>query len=323
MTGRVQEPTPDVVPGLVSVIIATYNCGQYVGQAVESVLAQTYPLVELHVVDDGSTDATAEQLAPFLGDRRVHYHYQSNAGQTSAKNYGIRCSRGEFIAFCDADDMWLPEKLELQMPQFAANDKVGVVYSRAAIMDERGARLAADPTDEPARPSGNVTDELFRTNFVPFGTAVIRRRCLETVGVFNEQYRMGIDWDLWLRTSVRYQFQFVDKDTYVYRRWSGQMSRNWQGRYEYAFRIMNDFLARHPGVVAPAIVTEAFAHSYTQRARLRTLLSGEYWPALGDLGRALRLKPAYGITWRTLSFVVLTAAGLRRPWMNQAGEMLV
>jgi glycosyltransferase involved in cell wall biosynthesis len=299
------------IPGLVSVVMATYECRPYIAQAIGSVLSQTYRNLELHVVDDGSTDATAAEVAPFLSDSRVRYHYQANGGQTVAKNVGIRQSRGEFVAFCDADDIWLPQKLELQVPRFARDGRVGVVYTRSGRMDAQGARLPIDQSDAPACPSGAVTAELFRVNFVPFGTAIVRRRCLDDVGLFDEQYRMGIDWELWLRISLAYAFEFVDSETYVYRVWPGQMSSNWRGRYEHAFRIMRDFLDRHPSAIGPRAAREAWSHSYMQRARLRSAISGEHSRALGDVARALRLQPSSRLAWKTLPAVALAAAGLR------------
>jgi glycosyltransferase involved in cell wall biosynthesis len=306
---RVRASAP--VPGLVSVVMATYKCRPYIAQAIASVLAQSYTNFELHIVDDGSTDGTAVEVAPFLADRRVHYHYQENGGQTVAKNAGIRQSRGEFIAFCDADDVWLPHKLEVQLPRFGRNARVGVVYSRTGRMDAEGARLEIDESDAPRCPSGQVTPDLFKLNFVPFGTAVVRRRCLDELGAFDEHYRMGIDWELWLRLSVHYEFDFVDTETYVYRVWPGQMSSDWRGRYDHAFRIMHEFLARNPGAIAPGAVRDAWSHCYAQRARLRTALSGEHSQALQDVARALGLQPTSRFAWKTLPAVMLAATGLR------------
>jgi len=240
----------------VSVVIATYNCQQYVGAAIASVLAQTYARLELHVVDDGSTDQTIMEVARFVDDPRVHYHRQPNAGHAVAKNRGIDFSRGEFVGFCDADDMWRPDKLALQLARFAGNDRVGVVYSRTALMNEDGAPLLRDRADEPVYPSGRVTDDLFKINFVPFGTALVRRRCFDELGPFDPRHGTSIDWELWLRLSLHYDFAFVEEETHVYRVWPGQMSKNWQRLYEHAFGIMREFVARHPGAVAPATVPE-------------------------------------------------------------------
>jgi glycosyltransferase involved in cell wall biosynthesis len=292
----------------VSVVIATYNMARYLGEAIASVLNQTMADLDVHVVDDGSTDATREVLSQFAADPRLHYHRQDNAGQARAKNRGIELSRGKLIAFCDADDMWRSDKLERQCPLFERAPEVGVVYTRSVRLMENGAQVEED--DSIPHPSGKVTADLFKYNFVPFGTAVVRRSCLERLGAFDERYRMGIDWELWLRLSMQYEFRFLDAVTYVYRVWPGQMSTNWRGRYEHCFRIMQEFQSRHPGAIAPDVVREAWAHSFVQRARARCLAAGEHRAAILDVARALTYKPAYLHAWKSLARICLTAAGL-------------
>jgi len=294
---------------LVSVIIATFNSAHFVGQAIESVLRQSYSPIELHIVDDGSTDGTQGIVAPFLRDSRVTYHRRNHAGQAAAKNWGIRSSRGPFVAFCDADDMWLPYKLAVQMPAFDENERVGVVYSRSVVITERGERVR-DPSQKQL-PSGVVTERLFKSNFIPFGTAVVRRSCLDNVGAFDERYEMGIDWDLWLRVSLKYHFYFVDQETYLYRRWQGQLSRNWKKRYECAFEIMRTFQRQHPGVLRRAVVREAWADSYAQRARYRAILSGDYLGGVVDCTRAIVWRPQYLLGWRTLARIIALMVGIR------------
>jgi glycosyltransferase involved in cell wall biosynthesis len=297
----VAEQTPKV-----SVIIATYNMAQFLGDAIASVLAQTVPDLEVVIVDDGSKDNTAEVIAKFASDPRVHYHKQANSGQTKAKNVGVRHSRGTYIAFCDADDLWLPDKLERQLPLFDAEGKVGVVYSRNRRILTEGEH--APEADENVYYSGEVTPQLFYFNFISFGTAIVRRRCIDEFGAFDEQFRMGIDWDLWLRISTRYQIRFLDAVTYLYRVWPGQMSTNWRGRYDHAFRIMEKFLREYPGRIEPAFLREAYAHTYTERARLRALLDGDFRGALSDIGTALRYKISYLPAWKSIGRVCVNVA---------------
>jgi glycosyltransferase involved in cell wall biosynthesis len=310
--------TADSSRPAVSVVIATYNMARYLGEAIASVLGQTMDDLDVHVVDDGSTDNTRELVARFAGDPRVHYYWQSNAGQTRAKNCGIRNSRGALLAFCDADDMWRTDKLERQCALFDDAPEVGVVYSRCVKLLETGAQIeAAEPL---YFPSGRVTAELFKYNFVPFGTAVVKRTCFDRLGDFDERYRMGIDWELWLRLSTQYEFRFLDAITYVYRVWPGQMSSNWRGRYEHCFRIMDDFLSRHPRAVPKHVVREAWAHSYVERARVRCLQAGEHGRAVLDVMRALQYKPGYLRAWKSLGRIGLTVAGL--PWHEAASQSL-
>ena len=270
---------------LVSVVIATYNMDQYVGDAIRSVQHQSVKDLEIHVVDDGSTDKTREIVSGFLSDPRVHYHYQENAGQTRAKNAGIALSRGTFVGFCDADDLWLPEKLALQLPYFEKSDAIGVVYTRSQPIDSTGREL---PRPEFPELSGQITERLFVENFIPFGTSLIRRDALRKHGAFNERYRMGIDWDLFLRLSVRYDFAHVPTVTYLYRIWEGQMSSNWRGRYEHAFRIMTDFVQAHPNAVPKDVVRHALAQSYANRGRARANISADYFGAIADALRSVR-----------------------------------
>lgn len=288
------ESVPDV-----SAVIATYNMGQYVAEAIRSVLAQPMASVEVVVVDDGSTDNTLQALSVFQHDPRVRVIAQENLGQPKAKNAGIRASRGRFIAFCDADDYWLPNKLALQLPLFDNRPRVGVVCSNTLTLHEDG---TLDSQPRLALPRGHVLDEMFLRNMVPFGTAVVRRECLEQVGLFDESISMGIDWDLWLRVAVDWEFDFVPEPTFVYRVWDGQMSKNWRGRYESAFRIMENFLSRHQDRVSPGVVATAFADTHTNLAAAELTHLG-IAPCLASIRRALQYRATYIPTWRLLALM--------------------
>jgi glycosyltransferase involved in cell wall biosynthesis len=157
---------------VVSVVIATYNMARYLPLAVKSALGQTYKSIEVLVVDDGSTDDTAGAIAPFLADHRVRYCIQENKGQAAAKNHGVQKSRGEYIAFLDADDMWAPEKLELQIPVLSRSKNLGVVYSRFAYIDENGEERGL-VDGELFR--GRISGPLLIRNFIGFGTSVVKR----------------------------------------------------------------------------------------------------------------------------------------------------
>jgi glycosyltransferase involved in cell wall biosynthesis len=304
----------------VSVVIATYNMGQYLGAAIDSVLAQTVGDIEVHVVDDGSTDSTREVIGAYAGDPRLHYHRQANSGQTKAKNLGISKSTGEFVAFCDADDIWTPDKLAIQMPLFEQGEDIGVVYSRKQPIRPDGTALPMPP-DVEEHPSGRVTEALFKNNFIPFGTAVVRRKCIDELGAFDERYRMGIDWELWLRISTRYRFQFADTVTYLYRIWPGQMSNNWRGRYEFAFRIMEDFLAANRELVSGSTIREAYAHCYWTRGRVRAVLEHEYALGARDALTSLKFRPTYLLAWKLIGRIgIMAARDLFRPRRSEAKQ---
>jgi glycosyltransferase involved in cell wall biosynthesis len=282
----------------VSVVIATFNMGRFVSTAVESVLSQTISDLEVIVVDDGSTDDTADVLNTFSDNPRVKLIFQRNQGQPKAKNAGWRAAAGRFVAFCDADDYWLHDKLALQLPLLENQPQVGVVYSKTVYLDTSG--NISEPV-QTYQPRGKILEDLFVTNHVPFGTAVVRRTCLEEVGGFDETIPMGIDWDLWLRIARSWEFDCVPDATYVYRRWDGQMSHNWRGRYECALRIMERFLTSNPGEVSPRVVATAYADTYTNFAAA-CMQHGpdEFKVGLRYTARALANRPTFWPAWRVL-----------------------
>ena len=282
---------------LVSVVMATYNMSRYLPLAARSVLAQTYENIELLIVDDGSTDDTAKVVEPFLDDPRVKYRVQENKGQASAKNHGVRESSGEYIAFLDADDMWAPEKIDLQLPVFSRSETLGVVYSRLASIDENGTQLKVSD-EELFR--GRVSGPLLIRNFVGFSTSIVRKECFDRLGGFKEQIRMGIDYDLWLRFSTRYEFDYVDRPLLYYRVWPGQMSNNCKGRYLSGIETMKNFLRQFPGLVDKDTENEAWAHTYVGFGQCLREIDHRIGPALSLYARALRYKPSYLPAWKAI-----------------------
>lgn len=256
----------------VSIIMAAYNAQSFIAEAIQSLLDQSYKDFEILIVDDGSTDNTRSVITPFLKDSRVKYFHQKNHGQTVAKNRGINESSGEIIAFCDADDYWHKEKLEKQLVLLVADAEVGVVYSDIQAIDETGAPLKSAQTL--SGPEGFILSKLLFDNFIPFGSAIIRKNCINEHGGFNENYRMGIDWDLWLRVSTSWKFGFVPEKLYFYREWSGQMSRNYKGRYLGAITILQNFKKSHPDLLNRSLYRQALSDIYANYAYHSSLYEG-------------------------------------------------
>jgi glycosyltransferase involved in cell wall biosynthesis len=275
---------------LVSVVIATYNMGLYLPLAVQSVLNQTYNNFEVIIIDDGSTDDTRNIVRQFLSDPRVKCFYQENKGQTVAKNRGIRESKGDYIAILDADDLWFPDKLEKQMPCFTISPAIGVVYTNVEFIDGTG---TSHCVSDRRYYSGKISGQLLIDNFVNLSSVVIRRECLDRVGIFDEQYSMGIDYDLWLRISVYYEFHYLNDVTFCYRGWPGQMSHNYKKRFECAIRIMNSFLERYPDLLDKAMVNEAWAHTYVSKGKSIARVGKDKISAFREYIRALQYRPTY------------------------------
>jgi len=191
---------------LISVIIPAYNARTFISAAVESVLAQTHPAVEVIVVDDGSTDRTLDALAAFQG--RIRSLRQPNRGPAAARNAGLALAGGEYVMFLDADDWILPDKLRRQVACLAGSPAVGWVFCDVVYVDRSGRHLFRASERfayaRRARLDGDLFSELLPGNFIPVHAPLFRRRCLAEVGLFDEDPRLiGVeDWDLLLRLSV-------------------------------------------------------------------------------------------------------------------------
>ena len=272
---------------LVSVVTASYNMGHYVTEAVDSVLAQDYPAVEVIVVDDGSTDDTRAVLARYAGDPRVTVIHQENMGQTVAKNRGLAAAKGQLIGFCDADNRWLPGKLARQVPILLARPEIGVVYGDLQLIDGEGNPL---PPPGTRRHSGRITGKLLIDNFVTFNTTLLRAETVRAMHGFDESLRMAIDYDLWLRISLRHEFLYLPEPLVAYRIWGGQMSHRTGERMDNFFRLLEKFLRENPGAVSKADGRRAWAHSLTTRGLWLASVGrkGEAW---ADYRRALGYRP--------------------------------
>ena len=246
------------LPPETTVVITCFNYGHYLKGCIESVLNQSYRDYEIVVIDDGSTDNTSAVMQDYLALPNLKYIRQENGGQAKAKNRGIENAQGRFVAFLDADDMWEKEKLQKQLPLFYT-DEIGVVFSRARFIDEIGQPLDYLVTGKYLVPhKGKVSEFLFLDNFVPFSSSIVRRQCLERCGGFDESFKMGIDWDLWLRLSVLYEFDYIEEPLMTYRmRHTGQMSQNAEERQRWSDRIMKQFKDNYPGILSIETIRQA------------------------------------------------------------------
>lgn len=210
---------------IVSVIIPVRNCREYIGEAIESVLSQAFADFEVIVVDDGSDDFDYSGLE--LIDSRIRVIRQEAAGVSRARNNGIAQSCGLFVAFLDADDVWLPGKLAAQVSYLLAHPDVGVVFGRYVrwSADENGEFLSPsefalqtkiDISIDKAR-SGWVYSRLISGLLVGMNTAVVRREIIDSIGGFDESLTHGEDYDFWLRCSRIGRMDSLNCDVALYR----------------------------------------------------------------------------------------------------------
>lgn len=200
----VKPPARTFTPDLVSVIIPTYNRSGLVKHAVESVLSQTYPQVEIILVDDGSTDDTTTTLEP-LKDR-ITYIFQSNRGRSAARNKGVSLSSGEFLAFLDSDDLLLPAAVEAQFGYLRDHPDVDIIFGDASFLTDDG---SLHPMHSCSAGLQNADAQeflaiLLAKNRFALHTAMVRRSALGSAP-FDEGLDALEDWDLWIRLALRGQ----------------------------------------------------------------------------------------------------------------------
>jgi glycosyltransferase involved in cell wall biosynthesis len=231
----------------VSAIIPTYNRKAFVLEAVASVLAQTYGDYELIVVDDGSGDGTGEALTHYGG--RVRYAYQDNTGVSTARNHGLELARGEFIAFLDSDDLWLPEKLQVQVAFMDAHPQAQICYTDE-IWIRRGVRV--NPRKKHAKYSGEIYPQCLPLCIISPSSALMRRGLFEQVGTFDPRFPVCEDYDLWLRVTSCLPVFFIPRKLIVKRGGhAGQLSQQGWGNDRYRVKALVKIL--ETGALAPAM----------------------------------------------------------------------
>jgi glycosyltransferase involved in cell wall biosynthesis len=224
-------------PIRVSVVIPAYNAAWCVGRAIDSALAQQYSDREVIVVDDGSTDATADVLARYRDAIRVVG--KRNEGLSSARNTGIRAAVGEFVAFLDADDHWLPAKLMRQVALLDSHPEIGFCSTAASLVSPDGTRLGEWPCPQPV---DNMLREIFARNAAVAGSGsavVARRELFKRSGMFDESLKSLEDIDMWMRLAAITRYACVPELLTVILRNPASMSRNLDVMRESAIRVLH------------------------------------------------------------------------------------
>jgi glycosyltransferase involved in cell wall biosynthesis len=294
----------------VSAIVPAYNASAYLAEALDSALAQTFASLEIIIVDDGSTDATAAiadgYAAAYPG--RVRVIHQPNAGLPGARNTAIAAARGELLALLDADDVWLPDHLERVVAAFDAEPELALVHANIERIDASGRTTETWPRRWRNRkdPYAAVATRL---EHVSCPTVVFRRRCVEEIGGFDPQFTgLGCeDRDLWLRIFERYPVRYIDHVTARYRTHGSNMSGNHRKMAAARQRLLEKLsrtprgapLTRHVAAMIESDLGAELQHDAQYQAAFRAQL------------RALSWRPYTKKVWRRLF-------GLTRAWLHSA-----
>lgn len=195
----------------ISVILPTFNREQFIADAIQSVLSQSYRDFELIVVDDGSTDRTAE-IVSSIRDPRLASVRQENRGRSYARNVALNLAQGEFVAFLDSDDLYVPGKLEMQAAYMDRHPEAGMIYTSARCIDQQGHDL---PARYRATHSGKIYKHIafFRPVTITLPTVMVRRELLTKVGGFDDRMSRFEDTDMWRRLSKETIIHAIDVDT--------------------------------------------------------------------------------------------------------------
>jgi glycosyltransferase involved in cell wall biosynthesis len=283
----------------VSVIMAAYNAQATIGQTIDSALAQDYPEIEMVVVDDGSDDSTPGILESY--GSKITIIHQSNQGVAAARNAAVAASHCEYLAFLDADDIWLPGKLTKTCAALDDNPHASLVFSSFSPVDhETGAPLRL-PYEEKGPPSMN--DLLTRSALILLSAVVMRRQVFDRCGGFCAEFppRPGFeDTYLWLLAREQGEFAYVPEPLVVYRHKSSMLTVE---KYERGRQIFVRLVRNRYGSPANPLIRSInhfFGGVLLARA-LAQIDAGDYRGALYSWSRAVRLIPLYMLRPHTLS----------------------
>lgn len=284
---------------LVSVVIPVHNAERYVAETLDSVFAQTYPDIEVVVVDDGSSDDSELALAPYRD--RIVYINQANAGVSAARNAGIRRATGEYVAFLDADDLWEPDKLAIQVARLGETG-AALVHSNASYMDESGNPRPPHIPDFPYACEGMCFNRLFLDgNGLMTSSVMVRRQCLEEAGLFTVGVAYAEDYELWLKIAFRWPLAWCPQALVRYR--LHERAATAQAKPEHKatelrmlLRLLRETAESFSGQERKALKQRLF-HLHHTLAR-QYAKSGSLSSVIHVL-HALRLKPGL-LLWQTL-----------------------
>lgn len=265
-------------PALVSVIVPMFDASRFLRETVGSVLGQTYPNWELLLVDDGSRDETPEIAATFLADSRIRYLRQANAGVSAARNRGFAQSCGEYVAFLDADDVWLPKNLELKVDYLKRNPDIGLVHGDLEVIDED----SHETGEVHCGREGWILDSLLLwdgDNIPAPSNVLFRRFCLEQIGPFDQALSTAADQDLYFRAARDFQVGRLALVLTLYRMHQAGMHFN-----------INRMETDHIEVYRKATTQGLFRSAWFRRRCLSNvymILAGSWWHEGGRRDRAM------------------------------------
>jgi glycosyltransferase involved in cell wall biosynthesis len=275
----------------VSVIIPTYNRAQLIIRSVQSVLNQTYKNFELIVIDDGSSDGTKDVLTPYMDC--IRYFYQENKGISAARNRGLQEAKGDYIAFLDSDDEWVPEKLAIQVKIMDENPSIGIIHNKLVIVNENNQQIGTKPKSD----SSNVFHELIETlGDLPTSSILIRKECFDKVGIFDESLPTMEDFEMWLRIAQYYNiYEYRNRCLAYSHRHAGQITRDKIKVYYGLVSLDKKILKQFPNIHTKAVNKRLAKNLYILSRAYYD--KGQYHLAFSNLIEAMSKDPWVGLSF--------------------------
>lgn len=298
---------------LVSIVTPVYNGAAYIGRAIESALAQTYPNFELIIVNDGSRDESRGAIEAYLDRPNIRYYEQANGGVAAARNTALRLASGEFIAFLDQDDEWLPGKLAQQVDYLLANDNLALVHGYQSYINQAGEECG-NPKDWIGPLEGFCLRELFSRNRIAILTVLLRRSCLERVGGFQETIPGADDYELWLRLALLYPFGFLPNTFARYRLHETNVSRDTHRMTMLELAALESFLRKHSEarrLVGSSLLAERLGLLNYQAGGWQIANNQDFESARAYFRKAVKYQPTKWRNWRRLAWSTLSPAQRR------------
>jgi len=284
------EPAPDP---LVSIVIPSYNHGRYLEAAIDSILAQDYPRVELIVIDDGSTDGSPEVLKKY--GTRFHWEIQPNQGQVATLNKAWLMSRGEILAWLGADDLLLPDAVSTSVKHLTASPDVVLTYCDFNLIDPKGRFIRRVRT-----PEFRYSDMVVKAACPPGPGAFFRRSAFLTTGLWDSSLKIMLDYDYWLKLGLQGPFLRIPRVLALYRVHPGQETFSTMDESKAAepVRVIARLL-ENPALPADLgkLKNKALSNAHLTSAQLH-FRGHRYRPGLRSLQQAFSLWPRNIFTWR-------------------------
>lgn len=228
------------IEALVSVVIPTYNRASLISKTISSIIAQTYRNLEIIVVSDGPGLETKNVLESFKDSRLKYYEINHSGRPAVPRNFGIMKAKGEYIALCDDDDVWMPEKITLQVAKIVSDNNIGLVYTQCILQEKKGERIVPIKGKE-----GKIFEDLFLSFcFIATSTVLIKKEVVDKIGMFDEDMRLKVveDFDYWLRIARYYHLASIDKPLVVHREGQDSISNSnifarWRRQYVVPYKF--------------------------------------------------------------------------------------